>query len=79
MIRQNTAAAGASLLTELYAPIEAEMRAVEGVIEDELFSKHTFVRDLCSQVGGYRGKMLRPARMMRSLLRPVMNNSPATM
>lgn len=42
------------------------MRAVEGVIEDELFSKHPFVRDLCSQVGGYRGKMLRPALVLLS-------------
>ncbi len=54
------------MLSDLYAPIGGDLKNVERAIEDELFSRHPFVRGLCSQVSGYRGKMLRPALVLLS-------------
>lgn len=55
---------GPVILGDLYAPIAADLKRVERVIEDELFSRHPFINDLCTRVGRYRGKMLRPAMVL---------------
>ncbi|MCC7290658.1 MAG: polyprenyl synthetase family protein [Phycisphaerales bacterium] len=53
-----------SPLVELYAPIAADLRAVEEVFDREILSDVAFVNELCERVRSYRGKMLRPALLL---------------
>ncbi len=58
--------ADSDALVGLYALISPHIERVERVIQDELFSPHPFVSELCERVGRYRGKMLRPALVLLS-------------
>ncbi|MEE9294354.1 MAG: polyprenyl synthetase family protein [Phycisphaerae bacterium] len=49
---------------DLYAPVAHYLKDVEHIIEDELFSDHPAVNELCTRVSRYRGKMLRPALLL---------------
>lgn len=51
-------------LSELYAPIRADLAVVERVFDEEIASRLPFVNDLCDTVRSYRGKMLRPALLL---------------
>lgn len=53
-------------LSELYAPIRADMAVVERVFDEELVSCYPFIGTLCERVKSYRGKMLRPALLLLS-------------
>lgn len=53
-------------LTELYAPIRADLAAVERLFDEEVLSALPFVNELCDTVRSYRGKMLRPALLLLS-------------
>lgn len=56
--------AGTLRLAELYAPIEADLRAARQVIADELICDQAFISDLCRHVEQFHGKMLRPALLL---------------
>ncbi len=49
-----------------YEPIADDLGRVCRIIDDELFCDLPVVNDLCQQLNGYRGKMLRPALLLLS-------------
>ena len=51
-------------LTELYAPIQADLAEVERVFDAELASDLPFAQQLTTVVRSYRGKLLRPALVL---------------
>lgn len=51
-------------LTDLYAPIRADLAEVEGIFDEELCTDVACVRALVSRIQAYRGKMLRPALLL---------------
>ena len=55
-----------TILTDLYAPVREELDRVERIFDDELFSHHPFIDQLCTRVRHYHGKMLRPALVLLS-------------
>jgi octaprenyl-diphosphate synthase len=52
--------------TELYRPIAADLRRVEEVVERELATDVPYLADMVRHIGGFRGKMLRPALVILS-------------
>ena len=56
----------ASLLRDLYAPIETELEQVEQVLRDELRSEHAYVDELVRYGCLLGGKRLRPALLLLS-------------
>jgi octaprenyl-diphosphate synthase len=53
-------------LSGLYAPIQADLIAVQMAFDAELASELPFVNEMCATVRSYRGKMLRPALLLLS-------------
>ena len=53
-------------LEALYAPITADMRAVDGVIRDRLHSEVVLIRQVAEYIIGAGGKRLRPALVLFS-------------
>jgi len=51
-------------LSDLYAPIQGDLLAVECLFDREVASEFPFVNELCDTVRSYRGKMLRPALLL---------------
>ncbi len=51
-------------LSELYAPIAADLERCRRVLADELISDQGFISDLCGHVRQFHGKMLRPALLL---------------
>jgi octaprenyl-diphosphate synthase len=51
-------------LHHLYAPVEADLRVVERLFDEELVSAFDCVNQLCEHVRSYRGKMMRPALLL---------------
>ena len=56
----------AQVLTAMYRPISDDLERVRRIFDDELASELPFVTELCRHVGGFRGKMLRPALVLLS-------------
>lgn len=54
------------VISDFCESIADELAQVCQIIDDELFSDLAVVNDLCEQVHGYRGKMLRPALLLLS-------------
>ena len=53
-----------AVLSDLYAPIREDLRAVERLFDTELHSNLAFVNELCASIRSYRGKMIRPALLL---------------
>ena len=51
-------------LADLYAPVQADLAAVERVFDAEVRSDVAFINELSDTVRSYRGKMLRPALLL---------------
>ena len=51
-------------LSDLYAPIAADLTDVQRVFDEELVSQLSFVNALRDTVRSYRGKMLRPSLLL---------------
>ncbi|MCH7702060.1 MAG: polyprenyl synthetase family protein [Planctomycetes bacterium] len=51
-------------LEDTYAPIRAELQDVRRAFEQELVSDVAWVNELCAELAGYRGKMVRPALVL---------------
>jgi octaprenyl-diphosphate synthase len=51
-------------LSELYAPVAAELTESRVVFRDELISDQGFIADLCGHVAQFHGKLLRPALLL---------------
>src|SRR5215470_16051121 len=49
---------------QLHGPIAAHLAEVVRIFDHELHSDQPVVRDLCSQIAAYRGKMLRPTLLL---------------
>ena len=59
----------APTLADLYAPVHDELVAVERVFDEEIASEFPFINEFCDTVRSYRGKMLRPALVLLSVMR----------
>ncbi len=53
-------------LPDLYASIRNDLGVVQGIIAEELTSRHPAVNELCKHLANYHGKMLRPALVLLS-------------
>ncbi len=62
-MKLNGTAASLSL-TELYAPIAADLAASQRILTDELISDQGHISDLCRHVRQFHGKLLRPALLL---------------
>lgn len=51
-------------LSELYSPIQSDLKEVERIFDEELAGDLEFVDQLCDTVRSYRGKMLRPSLLL---------------
>src|SRR5262245_307960 len=58
----------AALLARVHALIGSELREVEQIFQDEIGSRHPFVREVLAHMAGYRGKRLRPVLLLLSAL-----------
>lgn len=53
-------------LTQLYAPIADDMKALDGVIRDRLYSDVVLIRQVAEYIIGSGGKRMRPAMVLFS-------------
>ena len=51
-------------LTDLYAPIAADLEECRRIFQDELISDQGFITDLCRHISQFHGKLLRPALLL---------------
>lgn len=51
-------------LSDLYSPIQSDLKEVERIFDEELAGDLEFVDQLCDTVRSYRGKMLRPSLLL---------------
>jgi len=58
----------AALLARVQTLIGAELREVEQIFQNEIASRHPFVREVLTHMAGYRGKRLRPVLLLLSAL-----------
>ena len=56
----------AALLARVQALIGSELREVEQIFQDEIGTRHPFVREVLAHMAGYRGKRLRPVLLLLS-------------
>jgi len=52
------------MLSDLYSVIRDDLACVQCVFDNELFSDHPFINELCTRIQRYHGKMLRPALVL---------------
>ena len=55
-----------ALLARAHALIGSELREVEQLFQNEITSRHPFVREVLGHMAGYRGKRLRPMLLLLS-------------